>query len=112
PSLVETSALTGRSALKQFFVSSSISGARALLEENVTSATGKYCFPTEAKTCMWSGKKIHLLNGLRRKADKPELWAKIAEDLSIIANAKAQVEAAILSRVNNIWLSAWKQRTG
>ena len=39
----------------------------------------------------------NLLNGLRRKADKQELWARIAEDLSRIASAKSQVEAAILS---------------
>ena len=40
---------------------------------------------------------LNLLNGLRRKADKQELWARIAEDLSRIANAKSQVEAAMLS---------------
>jgi hypothetical protein len=129
PSLVERSALTGKRALKHFFVSSSISRVRALQEESVASATGKYCLPTEAKLCMWSGKKIHsddlrtceltrinthfefmttngacrlaplvdLLDGVRRKADKPELWTKIAEDMSSIASAKSQVEAAILS---------------
>ena len=43
------------------------------------------------------GPLINLLNGLRRKADKPELWTKIAEDMSRIADAKSQVEAAILS---------------
>src|SRR5260370_4254450 len=43
------------------------------------------------------GPLINLLNGLRRKTDKPELWAKIAEDMSRIANAKSQVETAILS---------------
>ena len=40
---------------------------------------------------------VSLLNGLRRKGDKPELWARIAEDMSRIASAKSQVEAAILS---------------
>lgn len=129
PSLVERSAVTGKSALKQFFVSSSISGRLALQGESVVSSTGKYCLTTEARLCMWSGKKIHpddlrtceftqlnthfefmttngacrleplvsLLNGLRRKGDKPELWTRIAEDMSRIANAKSQVEAAILS---------------
>lgn len=122
-SFVDRSALTGKRALKQFLVSSSISGLRALQEESVASATGKYCLPTEAKLCMWSGKKIHpddlrtceltridghfefmttngacrleplvdLLDGVRRKADKPELWTKIAEDMSSIASAKSQV---------------------
>jgi superfamily II DNA or RNA helicase len=129
PALIDRSAVTGRRALKEFFVSSSISGARTLRQESVASAVGKYCLPTEAKVCMWSGRKIHpddlrtcdltqviahfeymttngpcrleplvnLLNGLRREADKAELWAKIAEGMSRIANAKSQVEAAILS---------------
>jgi superfamily II DNA or RNA helicase len=129
PSLVERSAVTEKRALKQFFVSSSISGVRALQDESVASATRKYCLPTEARLCMWSGKKIHpddlrtcdltrmnahfefmttngafcleplvnLLNGLRRKADRPELWTKIADDISKLMNGKSQVEAAILS---------------
>lgn len=37
------------------------------------------------------------MNGLRRKADKPEIWTKIAEDVSRVASAKSHVEAAILS---------------
>jgi hypothetical protein len=129
PSLVERSALTGKRALKQFFVSSSVSEVRVLQDESIASATGKHCLPTEAKLCMWGGKKIHpddlrtceltrmnahfefmttngscrleplvnLLNGMRRKADKPELWTRIAEDVSRIADAKSQVEAALLS---------------
>jgi hypothetical protein len=40
---------------------------------------------------------VNLLNGLRRKADKPELWTRTAEDVSRIAEAKSEVEAAILS---------------
>ncbi len=40
---------------------------------------------------------VNLLNGLRRKGDKQELWIRIAEDMSRIADAKSQVEAAILS---------------
>jgi superfamily II DNA or RNA helicase len=129
PSLLERSAVSGKRALKKFFVSSSISGARALQQESVGSAAGKYSLPTEAKMCMWSGRRIHpddlrtceltrmnahfefmttngacrleplvnLLNGLRRKADKPELWTRIGEDMSRIADARSQVEAAILS---------------
>src|SRR3984893_5492121 len=59
PSLLERSAVTGKRARKEFFVSSSISGARALQQESVGSAAGKCCLPTEAKNCMWSGRKIH-----------------------------------------------------
>jgi len=40
---------------------------------------------------------MNLLNGLRRQADKPEIWAEIAEDTSRIVNSKSQVEAAMLS---------------
>ena len=129
PSLVERSAVSGKRALKEYFAASSISGAHALQDESIASASAKYCLPTEAKLCMWSGKKIHpddlrtceltrtnahfefmttngecrleplvdLLNGLRRKGDKPELWTTIAEVVSRIAVAKSQVEAAILS---------------
>ena len=127
--MVERSAVSGKRALKEYFVASSISGAHALQDESIAAASAQYCLPAEAKLCMWSGKKIHpddlrsceltrtnahfefmtangecrleplvdLLNGLRRKSDRPELWTTIAKIVSRIAAAKSQVEAAILS---------------
>jgi hypothetical protein len=38
-----------------------------------------------------------LLDGLRRKADKPELWTNIAVSTSKLLDCRSQVEAAILS---------------
>lgn len=59
PAFVKQSAATGKTALMMFFVSSSISGARLLPNEGIKSATGKYCLESEAKACLWSGKKCH-----------------------------------------------------
>ena len=62
----------------------------------LTQMTAHFEFMTTNGACRLEP-LVNLLNGLRRKADKPELWAKIAEDMSRIADAKSQVEAAILS---------------
>ncbi len=59
PTFVERSAASGKAAQKIFFVSSSISGTRLLPDEGVKSATGKYCLESEARVCLWSGKKYH-----------------------------------------------------
>ncbi|HKW17051.1 MAG TPA: SNF2-related protein [Terriglobales bacterium] len=59
PQFLEKSAATGKRALQLYFVASSISGARLLPDEGVKSATGKYCLESEAKVCLWSGKKYH-----------------------------------------------------
>jgi len=40
---------------------------------------------------------LSLLNGLQRKTDKAELWARVAEDLSPVLNGRLQIEAAISS---------------
>jgi hypothetical protein len=56
---LEKSSVTGKKALKKFFVSSDLSGARLLEEEAIKSVTGKYCVPIEAKLCMWSGRKYY-----------------------------------------------------
>ena len=56
---VEQSAATGKTALTRFFVASSISGARLLPDEGIKSVTGKYCLESEARPCLWSGKKFH-----------------------------------------------------
>ena len=59
PSFVDHSAATGKTALKLFFVASSVSGARLLPDEGIKSATGKYCVESEARVCLWSGKRCH-----------------------------------------------------
>ena len=45
--------------LKRLLVSSSVSGARIRHELAVRSVAGRYCAPTEAKACMWSGRISH-----------------------------------------------------
>jgi hypothetical protein len=126
PSELEKSAATGKRALKRFFVSSSISGARLLEEEAVRSATGKYCGPLEAKSCIWSGRQCHpddlrtcqltgvtahfefmtastdprleslltLLNGIRRKADRSDLWPMVIANTSKILGRPSRIEVA------------------
>jgi hypothetical protein len=59
PRELESSAATRKRALKEFFVSSSISGARFLQGEGIVSAVGKYCLEKEAKVCAWSSRKCH-----------------------------------------------------
>lgn len=59
PSELERCAVTGKRALKRLLVTSSLSEARILEEVAVRSATGKFCAPVEAKTCLWSGQKFH-----------------------------------------------------
>jgi len=59
PRELESSAATRKRALKEFFVSSSISGARFLQGEGIVSAVGKYCLEKEAKVCTWSSRKCH-----------------------------------------------------
>jgi hypothetical protein len=129
PRELEKSAATGKKALKEFFVSSSISGARFIADEGVVSAGGKHCLRRESKACAWSSRKCHpddlrtcqltrivthfeymttnggirlepllnLLNGLQRRSDKQELWARVVEDISRILDSRSQIEAAVLS---------------
>jgi hypothetical protein len=40
---------------------------------------------------------LNLLNGLRRKTDKQELWPTIAASMSQILDGRSQVEVAVLS---------------
>ncbi len=131
PSELEKSSVTGKKALKKFFVSSSISGVRILEEEAVKSATGKFCTTPEAKICNWSSLRSHpedlkicnltrlsirseymnsnecfgilldLLNGIRRKKDKVELWGDILKQSSAIINIKnCEIESVELSLDN------------
>jgi len=44
---------------------------------------------------------LNLLYGLQRKTDKPELWARVAEDLSRVLDGRLQVEAAVSSPGGN-----------
>lgn len=59
PSELEECAASGRRALKTHFVTSSVSHARILQRYALRSAAGNFCASSEAKRCMWSGRKYH-----------------------------------------------------
>ena len=76
--------------------------------------SGKKCHPDDLRTCELTHVTAHfefmttnrgtrlepllnLLDGLRRKTDKQELWPTIAADMSRKLDGRAQVEAAVLS---------------
>ncbi len=59
PSLLERCTISDRRILKTTLVSSSISGARLERHLAVRSIAGKFCTPSEAKICMWSGRRSH-----------------------------------------------------
>src|SRR5258708_6627404 len=40
---------------------------------------------------------LNFLNGLRRKSDRPDLWAKIVTDMSRFLDGRSQIEAAVSS---------------
>jgi hypothetical protein len=59
PSALERCAATGKRALKRLLVTSSRSQARILEAAAIRSSAGKFCTPSEARTCFWSGHKSH-----------------------------------------------------
>src|SRR5213593_141480 len=40
---------------------------------------------------------ISLLNGVQRKSDRPELWARIVTEMSPVLDGRCQIEAAVSS---------------
>jgi superfamily II DNA or RNA helicase len=59
PSECGRCSVTNKVALKQYLVSSSISGAPVLADAAVYSASGRPCLLLEAQACAWSGQKHH-----------------------------------------------------
>jgi hypothetical protein len=59
PKELERCAATGKRVLRGLMVTSSLSGARLLEELAIRSATGEFCAPTEARTCVWSARRSH-----------------------------------------------------
>jgi superfamily II DNA or RNA helicase len=76
------------------------------------------CHPDDLRTCQLTRVTAHfeymttnggiriepllnLLYGLQRKMDKPELWTRVAEDLSRVLDGRLQVEAAVSSPGGN-----------
>jgi ERCC4-related helicase len=109
-----SSSISGTRALQDESVASATGQYCLPTETKLCMWSGKRIHPDDLRTCELTRMNAHfefmttngacrleplvnLLNGLRRRADKPELWTRIAEEVSRIANAKSQVEAAILS---------------
>ena len=59
PSELSPCAATGKRVLRRLLVTSSLSEARIVESVAVRSVTGKYCAPSEAKKCLWSGRRYH-----------------------------------------------------
>ena len=59
PSELERCAVSDKRVLKTMLVSSSVSGARLQRRLAVRSIADKFCAPSEAKMCMWSGRRSH-----------------------------------------------------
>ena len=60
PSELERCAVTGKNVLKNLLVKSSLSGARLMEQVAIRSARGKFCLPSEAKACAWTGNQLHV----------------------------------------------------
>lgn len=59
PSLVSTCDASGVRVLRDRLVPSSISASHMLRDKAVQSQGGSFCLPSEAQTCVWSGRKSH-----------------------------------------------------
>ncbi len=109
-----SSSISGVTALRSESIASATGKWCLPAEAKLCMWSGSRVHPEDLRTCELTRVSAHfkfmttngvsrlepleaLLNGLRRKADKPEIWTKIAEDVSRVASAKSHVEAAILS---------------
>jgi superfamily II DNA or RNA helicase len=87
-------------------------------EAKLCTWSSRKCHPDDLRTCQLTRVTAHfeymttnggirlepllnLLYGLQRKTDKPELWTRVAEDLSRILDGRLQVEAAVSSPGGN-----------
>jgi superfamily II DNA or RNA helicase len=76
--------------------------------------SSRNCHPDDLRTCQLTRVTAHfeymttnggirlepllnLLNGLRRKSDRPELWANIVTDMSKVLDGRSRIEAALSS---------------
>jgi hypothetical protein len=83
-------------------------------EAKLCAWSSRKCHPDDLRTCQLTRVTAHfeymtsnggirlepllnLLNGLRRKSDKQELWARVVEDISRVLDGRSVVEAAVSS---------------
>ena len=113
-SLFVSSSVSGARLLEEESIASATGKHCLQKEANLCIWSGKKCHPDDLRTCQLTRVTAHfefmttngeirleallnLLNGLRRKTDKQELWPTIAANLSEILDCRSQVEAAVLS---------------
>jgi hypothetical protein len=83
-------------------------------EAKVCAWSSRKCHPDDLRTCQLTRVTAHfeymtsnggirlepllnLLNGLRRKSDRQELWTTVIEELSRVVDGRTEVEAAVAS---------------
>jgi hypothetical protein len=83
-------------------------------EAKVCAWSSRKCHPDDLRTCQLTRVVAHLeymtsnggirlepllnlLNGVQRKSDKQELWARVVQDISQILDGRSQIEAAVSS---------------
>jgi hypothetical protein len=99
-------------------------------EAKVCAWSARKCHPEDLRTCQLTHLAAHfeymtsngeirlepllnLLDGLRRKSDRPELWTRIVEDISGILGARSEIEAAVASPGgDHLAVCEWKRRVG
>ena len=109
-----SSSVSGIRALQAESIASAAGKYCVPAEAKLCMWSGKKIHPDDLRTCDLTQTNAHfefmttngacrleplvdLLNGLRRKGDKAELWTEIAKDICRVVDARSQVEAAILS---------------
>lgn len=93
----------------------SATGKHCLQQEGKVCAwSSRKCHPDDLRTCQLTRVAAHfeymttnggirlepllnLLNGLRRRSDRPELWARIVTEMSEVLDGRSQIEAAVSS---------------
>jgi hypothetical protein len=93
----------------------SATGKRCLKKEAKECVwSSRKCHPDDLRTCQLTNVTAHfeymtsngqirlepllnLLNGVRRKSDKQQLWPKVVEDISRVLGGRSQIEAAVSS---------------
>ncbi len=112
--LFVSSSISGARVLEEESIASAAGKHCLQKEAKVCVWSGKKCHPDDLRTCQLTHVTAHfefmttkgeprlesllgLLNGLRRKTDKQELWPTIAAAMSQMLNGRSQVEAAISS---------------
>jgi hypothetical protein len=109
-----TSSISGARLLEYEGVRSSTGKYCLQQEARVCTWSSRKCHPEDLRTCQLTRVTayfeymttnggirleplINLLNGIRRKSDRPELWPRIVTDLSQLLGGRSQIEAAVSS---------------